>query len=140
MMSPADRAISQSVTNSLMTAGVSSQTLTNIHVRAMNGTVILTGQVGTQTEKQRVETQAQQTPGVRSVINQLRIAGSTPSSAGDTGIGGTGTSATGQGTGSGNSGTAPNSSSGSTSGNGTSGTTGSSGTSGAGSGTGTEPR
>jgi len=98
--------ISQSVTNALMTAGVSSQTLTNIHVRAMNGRVILTGQVNSQTEKQRIETQVKQTPGVQTVINQLRIAGMTsPGAQNNTGVGGVGSSGNDLGTGTGTSGT-----------------------------------
>jgi osmotically-inducible protein OsmY len=73
----ADRSISQSVTNALMTAGISSQTLGNIHVRANNGRVILTGQVNSQSEKQRIEAQVKQTPGVQTVINQLRVGNET---------------------------------------------------------------
>jgi len=56
-----------------MTAGISSQTLGNIHVRANSGRVILTGQVNSQSEKQRIEQQVKQTPGVQTVINQLRV-------------------------------------------------------------------
>jgi len=131
-MTPADQAVTQSITNSLMTAGgVSAQTLTNIHVRTMNGRVILTGQVNTQTEKQNIETQVRQTPGVRMVINQLRV--------GATGVGGPGASGASTGAGTGASDTSTGSTtpgSPSTGGTGT-GTPGSTGTGGS---TGTPPR
>jgi len=104
-MSPADQMMSQSITNALMTAGISSQSMANIHVRALNGAVILTGQVNSQNEKQRVETQIKQTPGVRTVINQLRVAGASSPTPLDTGTGGVGNSSTGQGTRAGTSGT-----------------------------------
>jgi broad specificity polyphosphatase/5'/3'-nucleotidase SurE len=75
-----DRTLSQSVTNSLMTAGIPSQTLQNIHIRAMNGRVILTGPVSSQDEKQRIETQVKQIPGVQAVSNLLRVQSGTGTS------------------------------------------------------------
>jgi len=89
---------------------MSAQTLNNVHVRAMNGRVILTGQVESQTEKQKIESQVRQTPGVRMVINQLRV-GSAADATGTGGLGtGTGNSGVGTGT-SGNTGAGPGTSS-----------------------------
>lgn len=73
-MTPADQAITQSVTNSLAAAGITTQTMNRIQVHAVNGRVILMGDVSSQTERQTIEARARQTPGVRTVINQLRVA------------------------------------------------------------------
>jgi len=102
-MSGGDNALTQSVTNSLATAGISPQTLNNVHVRTFNGRVILTGQVDNQNDRQQIETQVRQIPGVRMVINQLRVAGGDAAGTGGLGAG-AGTSGAGAGAGNQNSG------------------------------------
>ncbi len=67
-----DMMITQSVTNSLASAGIATQ---NIRVHTVNGRVILSGQVNSQAEKDRVENQIKEIPGVKSVIDQLRVQG-----------------------------------------------------------------
>jgi hypothetical protein len=87
MESAADRAVSQSVTNALTTAGVPAHTIQNIHVRSLNGRVTLTGHVSTQAEKDQIENQVKETPGVRTVIDQLRVgAGQGAESSGTSGL------------------------------------------------------
>jgi osmotically-inducible protein OsmY len=84
-MNAADQAITQSVTNALMAAGIPARELSNIHVRANNGKVILSGQVPDMSARDRIEKQVKQTPGVQTVINQLRVrAGAGQSSLGTT--------------------------------------------------------
>jgi len=86
-MSAADQAISQSVNNALRTAGVT--TPANFNVRTMNGLVFLTGQANSQAEKEQIETQVRQTPGVRTVVNQLTVGpNSSPSGTGTSTPGG----------------------------------------------------
>jgi hypothetical protein len=69
----AERAISQSVTDALVAAGIPGRALNDIHVRTLDGDVILRGQVLTQAEKEFIEETAKRLPGVRSVHNHLRV-------------------------------------------------------------------
>jgi hypothetical protein len=104
-MTPADHLLTQSVTNSLVTAGLPAQTLNNVHVRSMNGRVTLTGQVNNPTEKQQIETQVRQIPGVRMVDNRLQVGAGTDATG--TGGPGAGAGASGTGTGTANPGANP---------------------------------
>jgi osmotically-inducible protein OsmY len=69
----ADQAITQSVTNALMASEIPPEELSNVHVRASNGKIILSGQVPDTAARDRIEKQVKQTPGVQTVINQLRV-------------------------------------------------------------------
>jgi hypothetical protein len=68
-----EQAITQSVTNAYVKAGIRSATLANVNVRTTTGRVILSGQVKTRGEKERLEAEARNIPGVKAVISQLRI-------------------------------------------------------------------
>jgi hypothetical protein len=70
-----DSALTQSVTNSLSASGISADTLSNIHVRSMNGRVILSGKVASQFQKDQIEKQVKKVPGVQSVNDLLRVQG-----------------------------------------------------------------
>ena len=75
VVSPAatDQALSQGVTNSLMNAGISAQDLMNVHVRSINGRIVLTGRVADDATKQKIEQQIKQIPGVKNVTDLLRV-------------------------------------------------------------------
>jgi osmotically-inducible protein OsmY len=68
-----DRAMSQSVANVLLTAGLPLQSLTNIQVRTMSGRVTLVGRVQNEEERKQIGEQAKKVPGVLSVNNLLRV-------------------------------------------------------------------
>jgi hypothetical protein len=69
----AERAITLSVNDALISAGMPSTALNNIRVRTHRGEVYLTGHVLTEAEKDFVEQTARQLPGVREVHNHLRV-------------------------------------------------------------------
>lgn len=97
-----EQVITQSVTNAFVTAGIPSETLANVNVRTTNGRVILSGQVKTLQEKEQLEMEARNIPGVKTVISQLRIVPD-PNEATDqtaTGLGTPGRSSQGAGSGS----------------------------------------
>jgi osmotically-inducible protein OsmY len=70
-----DQAITRSVKASLQTGvgSISSDMLKKIDVSASNGRVTLKGSVNSDTEKQQIEKQVKQIPGVQSVDNQLKV-------------------------------------------------------------------
>jgi osmotically-inducible protein OsmY len=70
-----DQALTSSVKASLQTGvgSISSDTLKNIQVTTSSGRVTLKGTVNSDAEKQEIEKQIKQLPGVQSVDNQLTV-------------------------------------------------------------------
>jgi hypothetical protein len=56
-----------------MSAGISAQDLMNVHVRSINGRIVLTGRVASDATKQKIEQQIKQIPGVKNVTDLLRV-------------------------------------------------------------------
>jgi osmotically-inducible protein OsmY len=69
----ADRALAASVRQQFARYGDLSALANNVQITAQNGTIVLTGTVPTENERQMIEAMVRNTPGVLSVNDQLQV-------------------------------------------------------------------